>query len=361
MKLKLLLVLVAACGIVHASGASTSTLSDKATPAASGQVTTSWETGSEGPYTVSGLPAQISVVQASNYGGLVIDSAGNVYSWQHHSSEPTGSMVAVPKDVVSVGEGFDFGVAVTSGGNLWGWGNDSAGQLCNGTTGKNVSPSHSNDVYNIVSASGGADHLMLLTNSGTVQECGSARDGELGDGSFSGNQKTPVTVKGLPTITAISSGNDDSVALDSSGRVWDWGANNLGQLGDGNTSDSAVPVEVSLPAQAVQIFSGGDSKKDGSEIALLSNGEVWAWGDDVDGELGDGGSGYSDRPVEVQGLSGDIVAVATDAYSSYALESSGEVWTWGSVDGAPSPKPKELAGLYSQISAVAGTFVGLDQ
>jgi alpha-tubulin suppressor-like RCC1 family protein len=201
---------------------------------------------------------------------------------------------------------------------------------------------------------------MLLTDSGKVQECGSARYGVLGNGSFSGVQTTPVTVTGLPTITAVSAGSNDSVALDSSGHVWDWGSNNLGQLGDGNTSDSAVPVEVSLPAQAVQIFSGGDSKKDGSEIALLSNGEVWAWGDDADGELGNGGSGYSDVPVQVQGLSGDIVAVATDAYTSFALESSGDLLAWGEVDGARSPRPRELAGTYSQISAVAGTFVGLD-
>jgi alpha-tubulin suppressor-like RCC1 family protein len=356
---KLLLVLVAALGIVHASGTSAAS-SDKAAPATSGQVTTSWNFGGAGPYPVAGLPAQISSVQASNYGGLAIDSGGSVYSWDHSSGQPTASIEGVPKDVVSVGEGFDFGVAVTSGGNLWGWGNDSAGQLCNGAKASNVSPSHSNDVYDIASASGGADHLMLLTYSGNVEECGSARYGVLGDGSFSGDQTTPVTVAGLPKITAISAGSNDSVALDSSGSVWDWGANNLGQLGDGNTSDSSEPVEVSLPAQAVQVFSGGDSTKDGSEIALLSNGQVWAWGDDKDGELGEGGSGYSDVPVQVQGLSGDIVAVATDAYTSYALESSGELLAWGEVNGSHSPRPRELTGSYSQISAVAGTFVGLD-
>jgi alpha-tubulin suppressor-like RCC1 family protein len=327
------------------------------TSPASSEVTTSWSAGNSGSYQVAGLPPQISGVQAS---GLAVGSDGKVYSWvRGKRAAPVASVVSGPRSVVAAAQGFDFGSALTSTGTLWSWGNDRDGELCNGKTETTSAPALVHNLSNIVSISGGAAHLMLLTGSGQVLECGAAAFGELGNGATSGSYDTPAPVKDLHGIVAISAGSEDSVALDSNGNVWDWGVNNWGQVGDGNRSNSAVPVEVSLPAPAVQIYSGGDSIQDGSEIALLQNGEIWAWGDDRYGELGDGGSRYSDVPVEVPGLS-DIVYVATDAYTSFAVDSSGNVWEWGLVGGKAVHSPEEMAGQYSQISVMAETFVGLD-
>lgn len=328
------------------------------TPLSGTGVTTTW--GANGTYQVTGLPS-VAVAQASNYGGLVITTTGRVYSWTHTTRAPVASQVVGPKNVISVGEGFDFGVAVTSSGNLWGWGNNTTGNLCNGGTSSNAPVQRSKGVKGISAASGGAGHLELLTTSGSVLGCGGDRYGQLGNGSFSGNARTPVAVIGLPRkVVAISAGSQDSLALDSAGVVWAWGANQWGQLGNGDTSPSSVPLQVPLPASAVQVFAGGNSIKDGTEIALLSNGEVWSWGYDGDGQLGDGGSGYSDVPVQVQGLTGTITAVATDAVTSYAMNSSGNVWAWGKVNGSVTYTPVELTGTYSSISAVSGTFVGMN-
>src|SRR5579859_4959203 len=97
----------------------------------------------------------------------------------------------------------------------------------------------------------------------------------------------PITprpaVAGLRGVTAVSSGIGFSVALLNTGQVYAWGANNVGQLGDGNTTASATPVRVRGLSHVKAISAGGFSS-----VALLDSGGVMAWGDNQVGQLGDG-------------------------------------------------------------------------
>jgi alpha-tubulin suppressor-like RCC1 family protein len=309
---------------------------------------------------VTGLPDNVTSIQASNYGGLALDSNSDVWTWDTGTSAPQASRVVGPTQIVSVGEGASFGVGATSSGNLWVWGNDHQGELCNGEyTSKTVKPTLLSGVSGVTSVSGGGNHLLLLMSDGTVDACGSNGHGELGGGGKGHRAFTPVKVAHLRRVEAISAGQSESMALDASGDVWTWGFNHLGQLGDGTTADSDVPVKVSLPAPAVQIFAGGDDFANGSMIVLLSNGQVWAWGDDAQGQLGnETEEAYSDVPVQVIGLSGvTITAVTTAGIASFALDSAGDVWGWGGAIGAT---PEVVATGFTQISGVAGLFVGLE-
>jgi alpha-tubulin suppressor-like RCC1 family protein len=97
---------------------------------------------------------------------------------------------------------------------------------------------------------------------------------------------------------------------------------------------------------------------DGSVVALLDNGEVYAWGDDSNGQLGNGTTGrFSDVPVRTLGLPDDIVAVATDAYTSYALDSAGNLYAWGRVHNQNEATPVVVETGVSSVSAVAATTV----
>ncbi len=84
-------------------------------------------------YVIGGLPTDISIVQAGNFGGLAVDSAGKVYQWDS-SPDPTANQVAVASNshVIAVGEGAYYGAAVLADGTVWTWGNDRYGELCNG-------------------------------------------------------------------------------------------------------------------------------------------------------------------------------------------------------------------------------------
>ena len=175
--------------------------------------------------------------------------------------------------------------------------------------------------------------------------------------SASGDFDTPVEVSTLHNVVAISAGQTNSMALDMSGNVWTWGENNFGQLGDGNTSNSDVPVEVQLPTTAAEVYAGGDAAANGQQLAMLTNGQVWMWGNDEWGQLGNGEEEpYSDTPVEVQGLPDNVVYAATGGTESYALDSDGNVWGWGNDIGLT---PTIVAAGVTQISAVAEVFAAI--
>jgi alpha-tubulin suppressor-like RCC1 family protein len=306
---------------------------------------------------VAGIPLATQLIQAADYGGLAL-SSGNVYSWIS-STDPKASEEKGPTQIVAVGEGASWGAGVTKSGGLWGWGNDTYGELCNGeVTEKTVAPELARGVQNIVAVQGGGNHSLLLTSAGTVEACGIGSDGQLGDGNDK-NSDVPVNVRGLKHIVQISAGSQDSMALDSSGHVWMWGLNNLGQLGDDSMVNSDVPVELKLPpVRAVQISAGGDCQCDGHEMALLSDGQVWTWGDDSLGQLGNGETeSYSLFPIQATALSEmRIQAVAAGGKVSYALDTSGAVWEFGGTVGID---PKKMDTGYYSISAVGDVFEGL--
>jgi len=127
-------------------------------------------------------------------------------------------------------------------------------------------------------------------------------------------------------VIAISAGGYHSAALKSDGTVWAWGWNGEGQLGNGTTSDiNPFPVQVTGLTGVKAIAAGANYTK-----ALKSDGTIWAWGAGYYGQLGDGTTVSKYTPVQVNGLTG-VSAIGSGEYQfhSIALKSDGTVWTWG--------------------------------
>jgi alpha-tubulin suppressor-like RCC1 family protein len=190
-------------------------------------------------------------------------------------------------------------------------------------------------------AAANATALALLSN-GKVFAWGMNNGGQLGNGTQEGPaEATPAEVKNsagtgkLEHIKAIGIGATFADALTEGGEVVAWGAHNSSfGLGAGlSHSESALPVTVEDPAgmeplkEVTAISVGADHV-----LALLKSGKVVAWGADALGQLGNGEESTAavnnDRPVEVKGLTG-VVAIAATEDSSYALLSNGTVWAWG--------------------------------
>lgn len=178
--------------------------------------------------------------------------------------------------------------------------------------------------------------------------------GELGQGTLANDSSVYGGVWGLTGVIRVAAGSDHGLALTSDGSVWAWGHNDLGQLGEGDTTNSAIPLKVTGLTGVTQIAGGSDFS-----LALTSDGSVWAWGSDYDGQLGDGSTASSDVPVQVAGLAG-VTQIAAGADFSLALRSDGTVWSWGAnVAGqlgngttTNSTTPTQVVGL-SQVTQIA--------
>jgi alpha-tubulin suppressor-like RCC1 family protein len=239
--------------------------------------------------------------------------------------------------VTSVRNGGEFGLALTSTGQVLAWGFGGEGQLGNGTHGTSLTPVRVRlpAGTKVTAIRAGFETGLALTSAGQVLAWGFGGDGELGNGADH-NSDVPVKVK-LPVGTkakAISAGCDHNLALTSRGQVLTWGDNVFGQLGNGTTNNSNHPVKVKLPhrAKAVGASAGCDHN-----LAMTAAGQVYAWGLNHDGELGDGTTTNSDLPVRIK-LSlagrpiGRVVSLFGGCFHSLALTSRGAVLAWGQND-----------------------------
>ncbi|WP_170157263.1 right-handed parallel beta-helix repeat-containing protein [Roseimicrobium gellanilyticum] len=133
----------------------------------------------------------------------------------------------------------------------------------------------------------------------------------------------PVQVSSLWDVTAVAAGHHHNIALRSDGTVWAWGKNANGQLGDGTNTDSDYPVQVSGLADVVEVVAGAYHS-----IAIKSDGSIWCWGENTYGQLGNGSANASNVPVEIPNLAG-FVSIAAGRFDSMALHADGTVWAWG--------------------------------
>ncbi len=305
-------------------------------------------TGVTAPVTVD-LPSGTTMASVAAGGSFSVGltAAGTVETWGDGllgelgdgatASSTTPVAVAFPAGttISQVAAGSSHVLALTSTGQVYAWGAGLDGQLGDGSTAVRTTPTEvdlpAGTVVTQVSA--GGDHSMALTSTGELYVWGDNSLGELGDGTTASSD-TPVAVvppSGI-TFTDVAAGTTHSLAVGSDGSVWAWGMGASGQLGDGSFDDAAVPTEVDMPAGApvTMVAAGG-----AHSLALTTAGQVFGWGSDVFGQLAtplvDLEPQDSDVPVQPSGLprSTVYVSIAAGEDSSYALTSDGAPWVWG--------------------------------
>jgi alpha-tubulin suppressor-like RCC1 family protein len=202
--------------------------------------------------------------------------------------------------------------------------------LTMGTSGQTLYPQWNTQNWP-VSVWGGARAAILLKADGSVLTWGMNSNGQLGNGTTT-DSPLPVQVLGtnaagnLTGVTAIMGGEEHNVALKSDGTVWAWGMNAFNQLGNGGTADSATPVQVSGLTSVVAL-----GARAYHTLAIKSDGTVWSWGNDKYGALGIGvNDSRPDYPIPVQvpGLSNPLMVTAGYGFS-LALMSDHTLMAWG--------------------------------
>ncbi|MDR0520073.1 MAG: InlB B-repeat-containing protein, partial [Clostridiales Family XIII bacterium] len=234
--------------------------------------------------------------------------------------------------------------AITSGGEVYAWGDNATGLLGNGTTNSavNYTPqlinkSHFNN-ESIKTMASGYGLCLALTENGKLYAWGKNNSGQLGKGTIDDNlhcvpEPIDPSLFGGEKIAAISAAYYNGFALTESGRLYSWGDNDWGQIGDGtNHTKNPTPTAISVGGEKVKSISSGMSHC----LALTESGKVYAWGANNNGEIGNGKSGWGltqDSPTPCYNLSGvNIVSIDAGGEFSMAFSADGTIYSWGRSD-----------------------------
>jgi alpha-tubulin suppressor-like RCC1 family protein len=333
---------------------------------------------------VAQLSEPVTQISAGSYHGCALSTSGGVKCWGRNDRGQLGdnsnSDRPIAVDVKGVGgvgllsgiaaiagggniiQGTGHTCALTTGGGVKCWGSNQNGQLGDNSTSDSFTPV---DVVGmstgVVAISLGSSHTCALTAGGGMKCWGNNVGGELGDNSVI-QRKIPVDVFGLTSgVSAISAGAYETCALTLGGGMKCWGDNALGQLGDGSTTPSRTPVDVSGLTSGVLAIKAGNR----TTCAVTATGGAKCWGDNLYGQVGDGTTFTRHTPVDVFGLTGGVVALSNNAGSEHtcALMTGGGVKCWGRNDrgqvGDNSPSipgthlPADVVGLQGGVIGIA--------
>ncbi len=226
----------------------------------------------------------------------------------------------------------------------------------------------------------GPTHAVAATSEGEVYAWGSVSSGSLGNKTTSSDKPIHVefpsgdedensySYNGV-SISSVAAGTSFSLALSDEGQLYGWGANDSGQLGDASFTSRATPVPIKAPADVTfsQVAAGARHT-----IALDSNGNAYAWGSNKAGQLGNGTNSFSAVPAPVSMPDGVTFSqvVASDNLSA-AVGSDGAVYLWGTGEfvlgesGAPEsnvpvPVLPPEGVTFSQVSVASGHALAID-
>ncbi|HCU70494.1 MAG TPA: hypothetical protein DIC35_01920, partial [Candidatus Moranbacteria bacterium] len=341
---------------------------------------------------VDGMGNLSSIISVSADGthSLSLKSDGTVWSWGKNDKGQLGINSFIDKktpvqvldstgtgfltDIVSIATGNKFSLAVKNDGKAWSWGYDSTGQLGDNALTERSLPFQildtgaTGNLSQVSFIDGGDGYAVAFKtdSDGSVWSWGKNDKGQLGNNTVD-PVRTPISTWGpangnIPDVQSVSSGRYHTIALKTDGTVWDWGGNGNGQLGTTAGQNRLTPIQVRGPGgfgnleNIVEVAAG-----DYHSLARRSDGTVWAWGRGSLGELGDG-TWISTRynPVQVKDAAGtgfltNVVAISAGEDYSVALRSDGTVWAWGKNDrGQLGDNSTNYKNLPVQVLGVGG-------
>ncbi|TVP86104.1 MAG: hypothetical protein EA375_02250 [Acholeplasmataceae bacterium] len=316
------------------------------------------------PNSAISLMPEETIIQVSLNGShsAVLTSLGRIFTWGYNAFGQLGDGttehrytpieitsqfgLVIDETIIHVALGGFHSTVLTSAGRVFTWGRNSSGQLGDGTTTDRHAPTDITHQFglvvdeSIIQISLGTRHSAASTSAGRVFTWGNNVYFELGDGTWT-HRNTPTDItagfglSGGETIIQVSLGFRHSAALTSEGRVFTWGDNGAGSLGDGTNTDRIVPTEITahfnleLNEMIIRISMGN-----GHSSALTSDGRLFMWGYNPSGQLGIGTTTNINIPTEVAGhlilQAGEtFIQISLGDFHSAALTSTGRLFTWG--------------------------------
>ncbi|MDB3870679.1 hypothetical protein N9318_00005, partial [Euryarchaeota archaeon] len=250
------------------------------------------------------------------------------------SSTPVQVTLPIGRTAVSVSLGSTHSCAVLDDDSIYCWGENGYSQLGDGTTTDSSTPVQVNlpSGRTAVSVTTGSYHTCAILDDASLHCWGRNNFGQLGDGTTS-SSSTPAQVS-LPsgrTVISADAGSQYTCAILDNALMYCWGYNGQGQLGIGSTSSSSTPVQVSLPSgHTVTSISVGHALT----CAILNDGSMYCWGYNNNGGVGDGTTTDRSSPVEVSlPISMTATSVSARTYHACAILDTSSLYCWGGNNG----------------------------
>jgi alpha-tubulin suppressor-like RCC1 family protein len=311
----------------------------------------------------------------NNYSStLAIKTDGTLWAWGRnsygqlgdntitHRSSPVQT-VAFGTNWRQVSTGLASSVAIKNDGTLWCWGDNASGELADNTSSKKSSPIQTVSFgNNWLQASIGYSHVGAVKQDGTLWMWGRNSYGQLGDNTIIHRSSPVQTFAGGSNWKQVSCTDRNTAGIKKDGTLWIWGANAYGQLGDNTTIDKSSPVQtIGYSASWKQVSFGYAHVG-----ALKTDGTLWCWGRNLNGQIGDNSIVSKSSPVQTVAFGINWKAIDCGNSHSAAIKNDGSLWLWGGnssgtlADGTTtdrsSPIQSTLGGFnWKQISCGSNT------
>jgi len=307
----------------------------------------------------SGSSATFVFAQAGTYNIdlLIEDNSGGRGSTRQQIVVAPASVSVSATPTVSLGN--DGGFALANDGRILTWGLNGLLGYYDGQAQLYFPRANSLPIANGITGAtalvSGRAHAHVLRADGTVSGWGINSFGEVGSGSLENRVEQPQQLPNLPPIQTLAAGTTHGLALARDGRVFAWGLNVDGQLGLGDNNNRLQPAEVAGLSGVQAIAAAGTFS-----VALKFDGTVWAWGDNHGQQLADGTQISRNRPSQLAGLT-SIAKLFTTDFSIFAQKADGTVWVTGAPptviadDPGPRSAPRHLSDFDGAVS-IAGTY-----
>lgn len=215
--------------------------------------------------------------------------------------------------------------AVDTGGALWCWGDNTSGQYGNGSLTSKAVPAHSGGALLWSTVSLGSYHACGISG-GELYCWGTEKFYVMGTGEKTLTPRHVAPPAGQTGWAEVSAGTLHTCAITLPGRrLYCWGSNRGGQLGTGDLEDAAAPVAVAT-TEAWRSVNAGSYVSEGNTCAISTGGELYCWGDNNYGQVGDGTRGDRNTPVK---LAGRWQSVTLGGVHACAIDDAGKLWCWG--------------------------------
>ena len=302
-------------------------------------------------------------VATGNYHSMAIDNEDNLWVWGSNFYGELGNgttnkstipiQIKIGTKFKEIEAGMNHSMAIDTEGNLWTWGYNKYGQLGNGQNGDTVyeiNPIQIKPGVKFSKIDTIAETSFAIDSKGNLWGWGYNAHAQLGNGQ-SGDQlcsQNPIQINSGVKYKDVAAGYIHTVALDIEGNLWSWGNNGYGQLGNGSTLNSKRPVKINTQVKFDKITAGQHRS-----AAIDTEGNLWAWGNNTNGQLGDGTTNNRNTPVQIQ-VGTKFSKISGSLTYNMGIDTEGNLWSFSKSSSIIKEGTKfiDVAGIWMHCLAI---------